>query len=496
MSTIHFYHSCDVRALTGLRTVAGPCEKLGARILPDSPGDLQHVSTFAGTVIENGEGSYHWYYTTRNLGDTEGKPRCFRINLAVSDDGLTWRKPELGQVTVDGKDTCTLDLKGLPAGTDAGQPIVHRLDDGAWRMYFWLHGGEGVKFVRYITADSPDGLHWQCPSIDSACVYHPSDCAMPAFDWTKGLVLAESPKDGSQTTIEPLTAKRIRSNDATFVVRNPFDGVWEMYSVWLLPTPIDGSRRCDHDNAPGVLRTIHRRVSDDGLRWSDPELILAPDENDPMDQQFYHLAVHWQGQERVGFLGNYRLDEQTMDLEICFSSDGIRWDRPLRGGWIPRGEPGEPDCMSVYPVQGVLKQGEHWLVPYGAGNSPHNASLGYFDMSQYRNAGYLARVHQDRLIGLSTTDNIPGHLITKPFMIHEGPLALDADVQGVIRYSLCDAFGEPLPGYSTNDCEPVTGDSHCHVLRWSDGKDASAYRFDAVVLRLELNRATVYAIRR
>lgn len=496
MGTIHFYHSDDVAIITGLRTIGGPVEKLGAKILPDTPGDLEQISVFAGTLIENGNGGYYWYYTARSLGGGD-EPRRFRLNVAMSDDGVDWHKPGLGQVAVGGEDTCTLDIEGLPAGTNPGQPIVHRLDDGTWRMYFWLHGGEETKeFVRYLVADSGDGLNWtRTPLERVACVFHPADCAMPAFDWTKGLVLSEPSSEECGTIVEPLTAKRIRSNDATFVVRNPFDRLWEMYSVWLLPTPLDGSRRCDHDNAPGVLRTIHRRVSEDGLWWSDPQLILVPDRQDPMDQQFYHLAVHWQGRERIGFLGNYRLDQQTMDQEICFSSDGVHWERPLRGGWIPRGEPGAPDSMSVYPVQGIIEQGEHLLIPYGAGNAPHNAYGSDFDMTQYRNAGYLARVHRDRLVGLSTTDNVPGHLVTKPFIMHEGPLALDADLTGSIRYSLCDAFGEPLPGYTTNDCEPVTGDSHAHVLRWREGQDALPYRFDAAVLRLELDRGVIYAIR-
>ena len=495
MKTRHAYRAIDYEAITGLRAVGGPCEKLGPKILPDSPGDLSQVSVFTGTVIKNDAGIYHWYYTSRNLGGEEGLPRGFRVNVAMSEDGLDWYKPELRQFRVDGKGTCALAIRGLPRGADPCQPVVHRLDDGTWRLYFWLHGGEGVKYIRYLTAESEDGLNWECADVDRACVYHPADYAMPAFDWTKGLVLAETTKDGSPAAIEPLTAKRIRSNDATFVVRNPHEGNWEMYSVWLLPTPVDGSRRCDHDNAPGVLRTIHRRTSDDGLSWSDPELVLVPDKHDPMDQQFYHLGVNWRGRERIGFLGNYRLDEQTMDLEICFSTDGVNWDRPLRGGWIPRGGPGEPDSMSIYPADGIIEQGEHLLVPYGGGNAPHNAYSTDFDMRQYRNAGYLARFHRDRLVGLSTTGNVPGHLVTKPFIIHEGPLALDADILGCIRYSLCNAFGQPLEGYTTNDCEPISGDSHQHLLRWSDGKDADDFRFDAAVLRLELSRATLYAIR-
>ena len=103
-----------------------------------------------------------------------------------------------------------------------------------------------------------------------------------------------------------------------------------MYSVGLIEVPKGDPRYIAHDNAAGLVRVIDRRTSEDGLRWSDRQRVLVPDEDDPIDQQFYYLAVTHTERGRVGMLGHYRVEAQTMDLEWCFSKDGITWERPLR----------------------------------------------------------------------------------------------------------------------------------------------------------------------
>ena len=115
---------------------------------------------------------------------------------------------------------------------------------------------------------------------------------------------------------------------------------------------------------------IQRRVSADGLTWSAPELVIQADARDPWDQQFYHLAVQYHEDWLIGSLGHYRVEnaQQTMDLELVFSRDGRRWERPLRGGFIPR-EPGGRDAEGVYPPNAWIDRGDTWLCLYTR-NSP------------------------------------------------------------------------------------------------------------------------------
>ena len=145
-----------------------------------------------------------------------------------------------------------------------------------------------------------------------------------------------------------------------------------MYSVGLIDVPKGDPRYVAHDNAPGLVRVIDRRTSEDGLNWSDRRRVLVPDEDDPIDQQFYYLAVTHTERGRVGMLGHYRVEAQTMDLEWCFSKDGIAWERPLRRPWIPRGRPGEPDSYGIYAPHSLVEHAGQWWLFYTGVNTSHN----------------------------------------------------------------------------------------------------------------------------
>jgi hypothetical protein len=170
---------------------------------------------------------------------------------------------------------------------------------------------------------------------------------------------------------EPPAPARLVFNDATNVYRLP-DGTFEMYSVGLIKVAKDDPRYIAHDNAAGSLRVIDRYTSTDGLDWTDRRRVLVPDAQDPIDQQFYYLAVTHTPQGRVGMLGHYRVAAQTVDLEACVSTDGNTWQRPRRRGRIPRGEPGEPDSYGISAPHALVRRDGLWhLVDTGV-NEAHN----------------------------------------------------------------------------------------------------------------------------
>ena len=100
--------------------------------------------------------------------------------------------------------------------------------------------------------------------------------------------------------------------------------------------------------------------------------MIQCDADDPVDQQFYHLAVTYTPRGRVGMLGHYRVQAQTMDLEWCFSSDGSQWHRPYRTAWLARGDKSQPDSYGIYPPSGLVRHGGRYHLFYTAVNSAHN----------------------------------------------------------------------------------------------------------------------------
>lgn len=480
---IYFFDDEVIREMEGLARIPGPVQKLGPVLEPTwSDGNI--TASFASSIVALGGGRWRLYYTFADRGAGEQG-----IGVAESQDGLRWERPLLGQVKHDGKDTNQLFIEGLPNDATRsfhGQPQVLRLPDRSWVMYLWVHGG----YLRYSIARSEDGLHWRVDDFDRPAIYHHNEFAPHAF--TMGL----SPKDleghkkfGGLSEAELLRLKALRSNDATYVHYNQARSRFEMYSVWLMFNPEDGPRRVPYDNAPQVLRTIHRRLSENGINWSDPELIITPDAADPLHQQFYYLAVHRQDGWHIGMLGSYAVADQTMDIELCFSRDGRRWERPIRTPWVPRG-PEEYDSLMVYAPNRLIDGGDHWLLLYTGANYLHNESRST-DSREPRCVTCAARFPKRRFLGLRALGK--AQLWTRPFIPRSSEIRLDATIDGEIRADLCDPYGTPLPGLSRVQAVPLTGDSTKHVLRWDEANSAR-YQYDAVSLRLEITDATLYAL--
>ena len=60
-----------------------------------------------------------------------------------------------------------------------------------------------------------------------------------------------------------------------------------------------------------------------------------------------------------------------MELQYCFSKDGIHWDR-VRRPWISRGKPGEPDCVTVYQPTSMVQHDNKWWLFYSGVNYTHS----------------------------------------------------------------------------------------------------------------------------
>lgn len=126
----------------------------------------QVASHFYGTVIHD-EGKYRmWYYAIamKKPGDADHADVKSLlqgpVSYAESDDGYTWTKPNLGQVSVRGsKDNNAIALpdtliEGVHVIKDESDPDPQR----RYKMVYNPHNGK-TWVIR--TATSSDGLHWK-----------------------------------------------------------------------------------------------------------------------------------------------------------------------------------------------------------------------------------------------------------------------------------------------------------------------------------------------
>lgn len=459
-----------------------PVRKHGVVLEGGGSPDDGGAATFASTIIGLEGGGYRLYYT--NADHEQGS---MRICVAESADGLEWERPDLGQEPSTCNRIAFGGLDGLDQGF-VGQPQVWRTPEGGWRMLFWKHRDAQL---RYMLATSDDGLVWTVPDAERPVLVHSGD-RTAKLDFGTGLALPDDADGGDVPAHVTARARRLLTNDATFVYFNGLRERYECYSVWL--TLSQPERRVEVDNAPSVHRVIQRRLSRDGIAWGRPELIIMPDERDPWDLQFYHLAVQWHRNWLIGSLGHYRVEDmqQTQDLELCFSRDGRRWDRPVRGGFIPR-EADAPDSMGIYPPNAwIARDDGTFLCLYSATTRRHNNT----GPAGRRKHGCVmaATFPQDRLVGLAA-GRVPGGFLSAPFQPNaEGFITLDANLRGWLRAELCDAWGRKVPGFHLMDAEPITGDSRAHDLRWQAHPDASAHAHHILRLRLEYCEGIVYSI--
>jgi hypothetical protein len=297
---------------------------------------------------------------------TSGKGTGFGLAYAEGVPGQPMKKIP-AQCSPGDPPDAPYAIGNLPDKWRPTQGIHIHMRNGKHRIYFWAHGS-GI--LRYLAADSDDGRRYRVVNPHRPVLYHPNDRAAQGIP-TPDSVMLKREKNKDRPANEPLAPGRLISNDATTVYQLP-DGTFELYSVALVPVLKNDPAYMPHDNIPGLLRVIDRYTSADGLNFGTRQRVIQRDAKDPVDQQFYYLAVTNTPLGRIGMLGHYRCQAQTMDLEWCFSRDGVKWERPRREAWLPRGEPPSPDSYGIYANHQLVEHGGQWHLFYSAVNSAHN----------------------------------------------------------------------------------------------------------------------------
>lgn len=308
-----------------------------------------------------------WRVWVSVSGDTDS---TFNVGYAEGELGGPM-KPQWAELSSGDPVDAPLSIGHLPSAWKPKQSVYLRLKDGRHRLYFWAHS-KAEKIVRYLAADSEDGKRYKIVNALKPCIYHIADRAVSGEAAVKAGLSRMAKREASVIPGEPLADASLIVNDATNVYQLP-DGSFEMYTAALVEVAKDGPRYMAHDNIPGRVRVIDRLISEDGLHWEGRQRVIERDEKDPMDLQHYFLSVTHTDKGRVGLLGHYRLEAQTMDLEWCTSEDGVKWDRPLRKPWLPRSEPGVlPDSYGVYAPHNMVFHGGKWHLFYTGTNDAHN----------------------------------------------------------------------------------------------------------------------------
>ena len=466
-----------------------PARKLEQPVLvPDRPWEGRRVYIYGSVHYDEDTQLFRMWYITR-LGQGQ-QPRAPGLRgrtgdivlYAESTDGVHWEKPSLGRHEFDGsRDNNILffDKHSPTVLVDTDAPPEYRFKMAAWN---WDQEASG-----YWIAHSADGLNWR------------------EYD--------ENPILMRDEILESVT-----------VTRHPRSG--DYFAFHRLWGEVRGH----------VRRLVAVATSRDFKTWTSHNVCLVPDEQDDawcqdagQRTEFYGMSGFVYGGQFLGFLTVFdvikdargesgmpasvaadgskglhapavisesgtEIDQAPWDgpiaAQLAHSQDGYNWQRfEDRTPIIPRGEPGSFDagCILCSADRPLIRGDEVWhyytavSTMHGGPMPPKTISIG------------LAKWRLDGFVSLDA-GHFGGVVETVPLQLSGEGLEVNVDAgAGSLAVEALTAAGEPLTGFTREDCQTVHTDSVRQTVRWNG--DARLPVGQPLRLRFHLQDAKLYSFR-
>jgi len=381
-------------------------------------------------------------YLTDGYSSAEG-----RVRLRVARDGLRFRAPERGGVEHEGPPQRDTVLHGAPMhGVVFEDPNPRIAPEERFKLTAWV-ANRGIYL--YV---SPDGVRWRRNEVAMLPLVS-GGAAETYWDDQRGLYATLLKRDSDfSTPAHPGEGRRAVGFETREVTKSwPFEAVPEpLFAGWPMPVVTGEGPVVFGGNRHGeVFRT---RV----LKYP-----WAPD---------VYLAFLW------------RFDDQENRVtDLGVSRDGARWRFYADQAWYlgPFG-----DYVEAMAHHGLVRRGDEiWqYAEYGTGAHGDGERV-------------HARVVQ-RLDGFVSLDAglAPGTAVTRPLLFAGRRLELNVAAEGEVRVELLDEAGEPWPGRTLADCDPIRADSVRQEVTWRGESDVSALAGKVVRLRVVMRDAKLYAL--
>lgn len=444
-----------------VKIVMNQPKKLGPVLKPDKRWeDFRFTSYF--TVLQEGDLCRMYYSCFSedqwNYDEVEVTWRDYAfLCYAESDDGIHWRKPNLGIVEYNGSKDNNILARSIVDGTVFIDP-----KDVPERRYKLLHT-VGAHEGGLRIASSADGIHFNV-SEKPVVPWCPDSQQNMFYDQRRGKYVAYL-----------RAVRELMGIDAN---------EWRMVM------------RCEVDDL-------------DDWSKSDPQIIFRPDADDPPDVDFYTNACSlypWAADAYFMFPAAYHHypaeygNDGLLDISAAASRDGVRWLRPDRGPYIPLGTKGEWDAMFNMMGVGMVRQGDKILQYYNAVDFGHGGtrdeSLDIESAQGRRRWGWMGAAEQ-RLDGFYSADaSYEGGWITTPTLKFSGnflELNINTSSAGSAQVELRDESGQAIPGFTLQDCDTIMTNDVRHRVSWKGNADLSALAGRPVQLHVEMRSAKLYA---
>lgn len=409
-----------------------------------------------GTVLrDDSKGTFRMWYRS-------GKARVY---YGESEDGVDWRKPDLGLVAYPGDSHNNIVIdKGYAIGLIEDRQAPDPRDRYRTIVY---HKPPAVAETGFYLYRSADGLRWTGelgrPILTSA--------PNPRLYDTVGI------GDTSIVRYDPVLARYIC--DAKVNISMPWESLRRLSFV-----PDDENR----------IRSRAMMESDDLVHWTVPRMTFFPDDRDPPDTQMYgHIGFvyesMWLGLLRVHHL--HPAGWKQVEIELSYSRDGRHWSRPARRQpFIPLGEDDswDPDYSDPSHNGPLLVGDELWFYYSGSRSDVRDKK------SSYTMCVGLAKLRRDGFVSLNAGPQ-PGRVVTRPLTFAGRTLFVNAEVgeDGWIRAAVLSSKSLPVERFGLDDAIPLDKGTTAGRMTWRGSDRLPAPDSDHLRLVFELNNAKLYS---
>ena len=489
-----FVDDDDIHHYVNLERVLNKPSRVSQPVVEvDRPWEGDRAQSW-GSVVKETDGTFRMFYFAFNTTRKTDQLDRGGYALAESIDGRHWHKPELGVVSYQGSTANNLWYTFAPDGNNIfDQELARRgiglpaIDENGDEIGV-LNNMDGHTVV--LDEEDPD------PNRRYKLIANMQDHRMWAEayrEWytdttdeeiahartVMGQYMDTSP-DGVHWTRRPQRLLPMRYGDYMMVARDHRNGRW-----WLNERTF---------NLFG--RNAAMRTSEDLIDWTEAEMVMSNQPDAGFGRRYeWHAGItpFNYGKLNLGFLEKWCNSGAGDFCELVSQREGQTWRRVApEKPFLDTGPRGQFDDILVYPSHNEPIAVGNRLYIYYTGGRAGGFSRG-IDMAM----GVMWIV-RDRFVGMAHSRREPGELITKPIVVEQPKLQVNAErlLKGEVRVGLRDVGGDFIPGYGLEDSRIDLMSATARTpVRWKDHRDLSELRGRKIHLHFQVDGASLYAYR-
>ena len=429
-------------------------------LIPERPWEGVMTILYGTVMRDEEDGVFKMWYQAFNptLPTAEEAAKARVTCYATSEDGIHWKRPDLGVVDYygDSKNNSVLSHKVQEHYGEIHNVVKDIDDEDPQRLYkMTLCSGYGVAHPgSYYSACSPDGIHWTPTEV-------------------------------------PIITYEGQKPDISHFVKNPYRNRYCLYCRVLEMRP-EVARNVPVGSSG---RAVALMESEDFVNWSVPETVFLVDEDDPTGSDAHRMMVIPYEGMYIGLLELYRdvVRDVEINLQLTSSRDGLNWDRVAdRATFLPAGDFGEWDPhFTTFSDVPIIFKDEMWFY-YGARRFKEERAVSDSKpktLLPVTGATGLAKLRRDGFCSIGA-DCSGGSLTSIPLLLPEGDLHLNIKSDfGAVRLEVLLEDGRPINGGHAS----MSVDSTYARVQFPDAFNLTSFRSQPVRLRFHLENALLYS---